>query len=76
MERLYEEADVLSLHIPLTTETRGMVNFDYLTRFKKNIVLINTARGEIVPLADLVKALETGKVRGAALGRSGERTDS
>lgn len=67
MERLYEEADVLSLHIPLTTETRGMVNFDYLTRFKKNIVLINTARGEIVPLADLVKALETGKVRGAAL---------
>ena len=67
MERIYNEADILSLHIPLTSETRGMVNSDYLNRFKKNIVLINTSRGEIVLLKELVKLIASGKIRGAAL---------
>jgi D-3-phosphoglycerate dehydrogenase / 2-oxoglutarate reductase len=67
MDRVFGECDVLSLHIPLTAETRMMVNLDYLQRFQKNIILINTARGEIVPLTDLVQALVRGKVRGAAL---------
>jgi D-3-phosphoglycerate dehydrogenase len=67
MSRVFEETDILSLHIPLTEETRFMVNRDYLQRFKKNIILLNTARGEIIPLSDLVWALETGKVRAAAL---------
>jgi D-3-phosphoglycerate dehydrogenase len=67
MIRVFEETDILSLHIPLTEETRFMVNRDYLQRFKKNIILLNTARGEIIPLSDLVWALEAGKVRGAAL---------
>lgn len=67
MEQIFSETDVLSLHIPLTTETRMMVNHDYLNRFVKNIVLINTARGEIVSLKDLVQTIKTGKVRGAAL---------
>jgi D-3-phosphoglycerate dehydrogenase len=44
-----------------------MVNHTYLNRFKKNIVLVNTARGEIVPLADLAEAVRTGKVSGVAL---------
>jgi D-3-phosphoglycerate dehydrogenase len=44
-----------------------MVNLDYLQRFKKNIILLNTARGEIVPLSDLGQALRIGKVRAAAL---------
>jgi D-3-phosphoglycerate dehydrogenase len=44
-----------------------MVSQAFLNRFAKNIVLVNTARGEIVPLSDLVAALESGKVRGAAL---------
>jgi D-3-phosphoglycerate dehydrogenase len=67
MEDVYQETDILSLHIPLTEETRGMITQSYLQRFKKNIILINTARGEIIPLGDLVAALENGKVRGVAL---------
>lgn len=67
MERIFYETDILSLHIPLTPETRGMVNTAYLNAFRKNIILLNTARGEILPLEDLSKAVETGKVRGAAL---------
>jgi D-3-phosphoglycerate dehydrogenase / 2-oxoglutarate reductase len=67
MERVFKETDILSLHIPLTEETRGMVSDDYLNRFKKNIILLNTARGEIIPLSALAGAIESGKVRGAAL---------
>lgn len=67
MTRVFDETDILSLHIPLTEETRRMVDIDYFKRFQKNIILINTARGEIVPMADLVSAIENGKVRGAVL---------
>jgi D-3-phosphoglycerate dehydrogenase len=67
MDRVYEQTDILSLHIPLTAETRSLVNADYLRRFKKKIILINTARGEIVPLADLVSLMDAGRVRGAVL---------
>lgn len=67
MEQLFVESDIVSLHIPLTTETRGMVNKEYLKSFKKRIILINTARGEIVSLADLAWAMESGIVRGAVL---------
>ncbi len=67
MQKIYKEVDILSLHIPLTTETWKMVNRDYLNRFKKNIVLINTSRGEIVSQEDLVKLLDSGKIKGAAL---------
>jgi D-3-phosphoglycerate dehydrogenase len=67
IEELFDQTDILSLHIPLTAETRGMVNLDYFNRFKKSIILLNTARGEIVPLEDLLTALSKNKVRGAAL---------
>lgn len=67
MNRIYQEVDILSLHIPLTAETQKMVNRDYLTRFSKNIVLINTSRGEIVEQPDLTGLLEAGRIRGAAL---------
>ncbi len=67
MQRIFDEADILSLHIPLTHETRGMVSLSYFDQFRKNIILVNTARGEIVRLHDLNLALERGKVRGAAL---------
>src|SRR3546814_6917536 len=61
MERLFAEAEVLSLHIPLTTETRGMVNADYWASFQKEIFFINTARGEIVHTPDLLSAISGGK---------------
>jgi D-3-phosphoglycerate dehydrogenase / 2-oxoglutarate reductase len=67
MNRIYEETDILSLHIPLTVETRAMVTIDYLSRFRKKIILLNTARGEIVPLKDLAESFSLGFVRGAAL---------
>jgi D-3-phosphoglycerate dehydrogenase len=67
MNRIFNETDILSLHIPLTEETRMMINLDYLTRFKKQIVVVNTARGEILSLADLIEAMERRKVSGAAL---------
>jgi D-3-phosphoglycerate dehydrogenase / 2-oxoglutarate reductase len=67
METIFDEADVLSLHIPLTGETKMLVDINYLKRFKKRTILINTARGEIVSLTDLDKALTEGYLRGAAL---------
>lgn len=67
METLWAEADIVSLHIPLTAETRMMVDTPYLGRFKKPVVFVNTARGEIVSLVDLAAALEKGRVRGAVL---------
>lgn len=67
MERVFEESDIVSLHLPLTPETRMLVTVDFLHRFKKNIVVINTSRGEIVSLSDLDVCLNTGKLLGAAL---------
>lgn len=66
-ETIFAETDILSLHVPLTAETRYLINTDYLDRFQKNIWLINTSRGPVVNTAALVKALESGKVAGAAL---------
>jgi D-3-phosphoglycerate dehydrogenase len=67
IDELFDQTDILSLHIPLTAETRGMVNLGYFNRFKKSIIVLNTARGEIIPLEDLLTALSKNKVRGAAL---------
>ena len=67
MQDIYDEADIFSIHVPLTTETRGMVDEAYLQRFKKNIFILNTARGEILPFKGLCHAIGSGKVMGAAL---------
>jgi D-3-phosphoglycerate dehydrogenase len=67
MDELAEQTDILSFHIPLTAETRGMADLGYMARFKKSIILVNTARGEILKLSDLLLALESRKVRGACL---------
>ncbi|MRS61846.1 2-hydroxyacid dehydrogenase [Larkinella terrae] len=67
MEQIMEEADVLSLHVPLTAETRMMIDDGFIERFEKPFYLINIARGEVVSLAALVRGLESGKVRGACL---------
>jgi len=67
METIFRDADILSLHVPLTTETGYMINSDYLNRFAKPIRLINTARGRVVKTDDLVQKMQEGKVIGAAL---------
>ena len=67
IREIFEQTDVLSLHVPLTELTRYLVNETYINRFKKPFWLINTSRGEVVKTDDLVKALESGKIRGTAL---------
>lgn len=67
LEALFEQADVLSLHVPLTAETTYLVNHDFLNRFSKPIYLINTARGKCLKTDHLVDALESGRVLGACL---------
>ncbi len=67
MSDLFEQSDILSMHVPLTDETRFMVNDTFLSRFRKEIYLINTSRGKVVKTEDLVKHLKAGKVKGACL---------
>lgn len=67
MDQIWESADILSLHIPLTPETRGMITETYLKRFRKPIILVNTARGEIANLQVLADGLQDGLLRGAVL---------
>lgn len=67
MEQIVKQADVLSFHIPLTRETRQMVDDEYLFHFRKPIILLNTARGEIVNTAAVLRAIEAGKITGAGL---------
>jgi D-3-phosphoglycerate dehydrogenase / 2-oxoglutarate reductase len=67
MEELFEKADVLSIHLPLTEETNGIVNRTFLEKFKKNIYFINTSRGRQVVTDDLVACMKTSKVIGACL---------
>lgn len=64
---IMEESDILSLHVPLTEETREWVNQSFLDSFIKPFYLLNGSRGEIVQPEALVHALKTGKVIGAAV---------
>jgi D-3-phosphoglycerate dehydrogenase / 2-oxoglutarate reductase len=66
-ESVVEAADFLSLHLPLTPETRDMVDASLLDRMRHGSFLVNTARGELVVEADLVRALDEGRLAGAAL---------
>ena len=67
MDELFEKADIVSLHVPLTNLTRGMINGEFFSRFKKPIYFINTARGACCVTEDLVTAIREGRVTGAAL---------
>jgi D-3-phosphoglycerate dehydrogenase len=67
MEEIVKHSDVLSFHIPLTAETRKLVDEEYLFHFKKPIFLINTARGEILNTEALLAAIEDKRVLGAGL---------
>lgn len=66
-DELVGKADFLSLHVPLTPETRGLVDATFLAAMKPGSFLINAARGELVDEAALVDALRDGHLRGAAL---------
>jgi len=67
LDALLAESDVVSLHAPLTPETRGLINERTLGLMKPNAVLVNTSRGPLVDAAALAKALRDGKIRAAAI---------
>lgn len=64
---LWAEADIVSLHCPLTAQTKGMISAQSIARMKRGVHLINTARGGLINEPDLVQALRDGHVRGAAM---------
>ncbi len=67
LEELLERADIVSLHVPLTPESRHLIDARALARMKKSALLINCSRGGIVHEADLAEALRTGTIAGAGL---------
>lgn len=66
LEQLLGQADIVSLHCPLTPQTKGLIGKEQLSAMKKNAILINTARGGVVDTAALAAALNSGTIAGAA----------
>ncbi|MGB3464150.1 MAG: NAD(P)-dependent oxidoreductase, partial [Cyclobacteriaceae bacterium] len=67
LEEFYENVDVLSIHIPLTAETLGYIDRRFFEAFERDIFVINTSRGKVLKLTDLLQAIDSGKVIGACL---------
>lgn len=67
LEDLLRDADVVTLHVPLTEQTRGLIGREQLEMMKRDAILINFARGGIVDETALLEALRTGRIYGAAL---------
>ncbi len=67
MEQIFKQADIVSLHIPLTAETHGLVSVEFVDSFKKPILLLNSSRGPITPLEPLLHGLRSGQIKGLAL---------
>lgn len=67
LETLLNESDVISLHCPLTEATQNLINQQTIAKMKDGVILINTARGQLLNERDVVAALENGKLRAAAV---------
>ena len=67
LETIRREADLVSLHLPLTSETRHMVNETFISKCKNGVIFSNTSRGAVVDTVALIKALKNGKVSGACM---------
>lgn len=65
LDDLLEQSDVVSLHVPLTEQTRGLIGKEQLQNMKKDAILVNTARGPVVDQRALAEALEKGEIGGA-----------
>ena len=66
-EEIYSQSDIITIHTPLTDFTRNLINKESISKMKKSVIIINSARGGIVEQNDLKFALETGQIAGAAL---------
>lgn len=67
LQEIYENADIVSFHLPLNQDTYHYCNANFIRKFKKEIVLINTSRGKIFNFKDLIEAIELGRVKKAML---------
>jgi len=67
LDQLLQDSDIISLHLPLTPETSGMVNKDFIKACKQGIIIINTSRGSVVNTADLIWGLKEKYIKGACL---------
>lgn len=67
LDELLEQSDFVSLHVPLTEATRGLINAEAIAKMKQGAVLLNTARGPVVDSAALAAALNAGKLAGAGI---------
>ena len=67
LDTFYNETQVLSLHLPLTDETYHLANIDFFNRYTNQLIFLNTSRGEIAPVSDLMLAFKTNKIRLAGL---------
>lgn len=66
-EELLNKSDIISIHAPLNNNTKGLINYDALSKMKNTAILVNMGRGPIVVERDLSKAIDEDKIRGAAL---------
>lgn len=66
-QTVMNESDIISFHLPLTDEVTHLADASFFNNCKKNIILLNTSRGKVVKTVDLIAALKSGKVQGAAL---------
>jgi len=66
-EQIYQEADIISLHLPLTGKTKNMIHTEHLRMMKDDAIILNTARGGIINEDDLYDVLQTGHLSGAAI---------
>lgn len=67
LDELLEKSDVISLHCPLTDDNKGMINKESISQMKDGVMIVNTSRGPLINEQDLVDALESRKVAGAAV---------
>ena len=67
MNELIQKSDYISIHLPLTDETKGFINKSLFDKMQKKPIVLNIARGNIVNTDDLIAALKSGKIRGAGL---------
>ncbi|MCC7430663.1 phosphoglycerate dehydrogenase [bacterium] len=67
LEEIWENAEIITLHVPQNKQTEGMINKETFAKLRKKPLLVNCARGKLINQNDLIEALKTGKIRGVAL---------